>query len=77
MTQALATAAFLIVLWGAAKILLDLIADDGAMILAALRGQSMRAQPPRSAPSITIRYSKAKAPATRSLPLRLPLRDAA
>lgn len=77
MTQALATAAFLIALWGVARLVIEMIAQDGAMVMAALRGQSMRAQPPKSAPHVTIRYARAKASVARPRRVQPQLLDAA
>ena len=56
MLAPLATLAFLITLWVVAKIMLELADGSGAKILAALRGNSMLAQPPQSVRPISVRF---------------------
>ena len=51
-----ATLAFLIAAWLVAKLALDLLAEDGAKIAAALRGQSMLARPPQSVVPVSVRF---------------------
>lgn len=56
MLAPIATLAFLATLWLAAKWMLDMIAEDGGKIAAALAGRSMLAYPPRSVRPFTVRY---------------------
>ncbi len=56
MIAPLATLAFLATLWVAAKFMLDLVANDGSKIAAALRGRSMLVQPPQSVRPVTLRF---------------------
>ncbi len=51
-----ATLAFLATVWLVAKIALDIADGAGAKIFAALRGQSMLAQPPQSVRPISVRF---------------------
>ncbi len=55
MLAPLATLAFLATVWLLARIALD-VDGAGAKIAAALRGQSMLAQPPQSVSPISVRY---------------------
>jgi hypothetical protein len=56
MLAPLATLAFLATLWMLARITLDMADESGVKILAALRGQSMLAQPPQSVRPISVRF---------------------
>ena len=56
MIAPLATLAFLAALWLVVRIALDMSDGSGAKVLAALRGQSMIAQPPQSVRSISVRF---------------------
>lgn len=56
MLAPLATLAFLVTLWCVARIVLDMADGSGARIMAALRGQSMLAQPPQSVRPLTVRF---------------------
>ena len=51
-----ATLAFLGTIWLLAWIALELLEGSGAKVIAALRGQSMLAQPPQSVRPVTVRY---------------------
>ncbi len=51
-----ATLAFLAILWMVAQIALDVADSVGAKMLAALRGESMLAQPPQSVRPVTVRF---------------------
>ncbi|MDQ3144375.1 MAG: hypothetical protein M3Q57_05785 [Pseudomonadota bacterium] len=51
-----ATLAFLATLWLVGKLMIELIASDGAKIAAALRGQSMIALPPQSVRPVSVRF---------------------
>ena len=55
MLAPIATLAFLAALWLTVKWMLDMVAEDGGKIAAALGGRSMLAQPPLSLP-VTVRY---------------------
>ena len=55
MLAPLATLAFLTALWLVVKFGLDLFAEDGAKIAAALAGRSMLARPPQSV-RISVRF---------------------
>ncbi len=56
MLAPIATLAFLTALWLVVKWALDMIAEDGAKIAAALTGRSMLAHPPQSVRPVTVRY---------------------
>lgn len=56
MLAPIATLAFLATIWLVAKFGLETIAVDGSKIAAALRGNSMLAQPPQSVRPVTVRY---------------------
>ena len=56
MTAPLVTLLFLGTLWMIAKIGLDMLAEDGRKMLAALRGQSMLARPMQVTRPISVRY---------------------
>ncbi len=56
MLAPIATLAFLSALWLVAKWALDMVAEDGAKIGAALAGRSMLANPPQSVRPVTVRY---------------------
>ncbi len=56
MLAPIATLAFLAALWLVAKCLLDLIAEDGGKIGAALAGRSTLTFPPHSVRPVTVRY---------------------
>jgi hypothetical protein len=77
MIQALATAVFLAVIWGAAKVMFDLFARDGAAIMAALNGRSMLAEPQLQVPPVSVRYRPEVATARRPMRAAPQLRDAA
>ena len=51
-----ATIAFLATLWFVAKCAIEVVANDGSKVLAALRGHSMLAHPPQSVRPVTVRY---------------------
>jgi hypothetical protein len=51
-----ATLAFLATLWLVGRIALEMAEGNGAKIIAALRGQSMLAQPPQSVRPISVRF---------------------
>ena len=51
-----ATLAFLVTFWMLARILLEMSDGAGAKVIAALRGQSMMAQPPQSVRQVTVRF---------------------
>ena len=67
MLAPLATLTFLTVLWLIAKLAADLVAEDGAKIVAALTGRSMLARPPQSVRPISVRFQQ------QALPARLPV----
>ncbi len=56
MLAPIATLAFFVSLWLAAKWALDMISEDGAKIAAALAGRSMLAFPPQSVRPLSVRY---------------------
>ena len=56
MLAPLATLAFLATLWLIARMALELSGETGSKVLAALRGQSMLAQPPQSLRPVTVRF---------------------
>ncbi len=56
MIAPLATLAFLATIWMNAKLALDRADGTGAKMLAALRGQSMLAQPPQTVRPISVRF---------------------
>lgn len=56
MLAPLATLAFLAIVWFVARVALDMVAEDGAKIVAALRGRSIIAQPPLALRPISVRY---------------------
>ena len=56
MLAPLATLVFVATLWLIARIALESADSTGAKVLAALRGQSMLAQPPQSVRPISVRY---------------------
>jgi hypothetical protein len=56
MLAPLATLAFLMTLWIVAKLALEIADGAGAKVFAALRGQSMLAQPAQSFAPVTVRY---------------------
>ena len=56
MLAPLATLAFLAALWLVAKLALDVVAQDGLKIGAALGGRSTIARPPQSVRPISVRF---------------------
>ena len=56
MIAPLATLAFLVPLWLAVRIALELADGSGAKIMAALRGRSMMALPPQSVRPFSVRF---------------------
>ena len=56
MIAPLATLAFLATLWLVVRVTLEIADGSGAKVLAALRGQSMLAQPPQSVRPISVRF---------------------
>ena len=56
MIAPLATLAFLAAVWLVVRLALEMANGSGAKVLAALRGQSMLAQPPQSVRSISARF---------------------
>ena len=56
MIAPLASLLFLGALWIVVKVALDMLAHDGSKMLAALKGQSLMAQPPRITRAISVRY---------------------
>jgi len=56
MLAPLATLAFLATLWLIARLALEMTGGTGAKVLAALRGQSMLAQPSQSLRPISVRF---------------------
>lgn len=65
-----ATLAFLFAIWLVAKLMVDLIAEQGVRVGAALRGRSMLACPPQSVRPVSARYQP------RAGSVRRPLRAA-
>ena len=51
-----ATLAFLATIWLVARLVLEMSDGAGARVMAALRGQSLLAQPPQSVRPITVRF---------------------
>ena len=58
MLAPLATLSFLIGLWLVVKLGLDLLAHDGAKIVAALAGRSLLARPQQSVRPISVRFEQ-------------------
>ena len=56
MLAPIATLAFLATVWLVARIVLEMTEGAGSKVIAALRGQSMLAQPPQSVRPITVRF---------------------
>ena len=77
MLAPLATLAFLATLWLIARLALELSDGTGTKVLAALRGQSMLAQPPQSVRPISVRFQPRAASARRPVHARPEWRAAA
>ena len=56
MLAPIATLAFLATIWLVARLILEMTEGAGAKVSAALRGQSMLAQPPQLVRPITVRF---------------------
>ena len=77
MLAPLATLAFLATLWLIARMALELADVAGSKMLAALRGQSMLAQPPQSVRPISVRFQPRAGSVRRPLQARPEWRAAA
>ena len=77
MTDPLATLIFLATIWLVAKFALDALADDGAKIVAALRGHSLLAEPAQTVRQFSVRYQPRAGSARRPVRAAATWRDAA
>ena len=77
MTAPLATLIFLTTIWFVAKLVVDCIAEDGAKIVAALRGRSLIAQPAQPLRQFSVRYQPRAGSVRRPVRAAATWRDAA
>ena len=77
MLAPLATLTFLAALWLVAKFALDMIADDGAKIVAAFNGRSLLVRPAPSLRPISVRFTQQAAAVRRPVHVQPEWRAAA